>query len=140
MGYVFLLLYSCLSWYACHECLVLTGLCLQSSVPPLGDDLYAALNDASLSDVMETDVSQMQDLLPLQPYGSVGLLEIADEFEGINGPGQGSIERGTCSTAGPLVHDGKFDEPQMDLGASDCAWYVLVCSLVEVKGRGPEGL
>ncbi|KAI8108922.1 hypothetical protein M9435_005339 [Picochlorum sp. BPE23] len=93
-----------------------------SSVPPLGDDLYAALNDASLTDVMESDVSQMQDLLPLQPYGSVGLLEIADEFEGINGPGQGSIERGTCSTAGPLVHDGKFDEPQMDLGASDCAW------------------
>ena len=49
---------------------------MQSSLPlpgEQGDDLYASLFETSLPDMMGTSLSQMQDILPLQTYGSIGM-------------------------------------------------------------------
>lgn len=106
-----------------------------------GDDLYASLLESSLPDMMGTSLSQMQDILPLQTYGSIGMSGLADYGDQIHGVlGQDHASRAS-TVAEPLERQGPANAHVLDLEASRYSWYVLMVMFVvsdRVLIRGSE--
>lgn len=88
-----------------------------------GDDLYASLLETSIPDMMGTSFSQMQDILPLQTYGSIGMsgLPVDSEDAGV----LGHMNRASTIEE-PLERQSPSNVQSLDLGAPRYSWYVLM--------------
>ena len=111
---------------------------MQSSLPlpgEQGDDLYASLLETSLPDMMGTSLSQMQDILPLQTYGSIGMSGLP--VDGDDGDALGHMSRAS-SIAEPLEQQSPSNGHALDLGARRYSWYVMmvIFLLVDRDERG----